>query len=266
MSAVATYVRLAWAWTRALAQYPASLAMLTAAQAVATVGELAALVFLFGHAGRLGGFGLHEALLVYGLAGLAFTLADLLMGSVERLGEHIRTGAFDVMLVRPVPALLQVAVEEFSPRRLGKVVPCAAALGWALAALPAEWTPLRAAAVPVLVASGTVICCSVWVIGACLQFVALDAREAANAVTYGGQAMAQYPLAVYGRDVARAATYVVPLAFVSWQPALYLLERPDPLGMPEWLRFAPPAVAALLALVAAAVWRAGLRRYRSTGS
>ena len=30
--------------------------------------------------------------------------ADLLIGSVERLGQHVRTGSLDTMMVRPVPA------------------------------------------------------------------------------------------------------------------------------------------------------------------
>ncbi|GAB3460823.1 ABC transporter permease [Streptomonospora sediminis] len=266
MSGVLSYPRLAWTWTRAVAQYPMSLAMLTFAQVASSAAELCAVLFLFGHTGRLAGFTVYEGVLVYGLAAMAFSLADLLLGSVERLGEHIRTGAFDVMLVRPVPALVQLATDGFSPRRLGKTVPAAAALGWALWELPIEWTAARVVMLPVFIVSGVVICCAVWVIGACLQFVIADARQVANSVTYGGQALTEYPLAVYGRDVVRAVTFVVPLAFVSWQPALFLLDRTDPLGMAAWLRTASPGVALVLALVAAAVWRAGVRRYRSTGS
>ncbi|WP_067966306.1 ABC transporter permease [Nocardiopsis trehalosi] len=260
------YALLAWTWCRALAQYPLSLALLTAAQAVAVAAELAAVMFVFTRAGELAGFGAREALLVYGLAALAFSLADLLLGSVERLGEHIRLGSFDTMLVRPVSPLVQLATDQFSPRRLGKAVPALGAVVVALAGLDVDWTVQRALLLPVLVVSGTVVCCAVWVIGACVQFFVLDAREVANSVTYGGQALTEYPLAVYGRKVVYAATFAVPLAFVSWQPALYLLDRPDPFGLPAWLRFASPAVAAVLCLAAAAVWRTGLRRYRSTGS
>ncbi|WP_218883131.1 ABC transporter permease [Spinactinospora alkalitolerans] len=257
---------MAWAWCRAVAQYPLSLALLTLAQAAASGLELAALFFVFGHAGRLAGFGLHEALLIYGLSGVAFCLADLLMGSVERLGEHVRSGAFDTMLVRPVSPLVQLATDGFSPRRLGKVAPSAATLAWALVELDIEWTPERALLLPVLICSGVAVCAALWIIGACVQFFVAEAREVANSVTYGGQALTEYPLAVYGRDVVRAVTFLVPLAFVSWQPALYLLDWPDPLGMAEWLRFASPGVAVVLCLLAALVWRTGLRHYRSTGS
>lgn len=61
-------------------------------------------------------------------------------------------------------------------------------------------------------------------------------------------------------------TFVVPVAFVNWQPMLYVFDVPDPLGLPVALRFAAPAVATLTAVGAALAWRGGVRRYRSTGS
>ncbi|RCV57467.1 transporter [Marinitenerispora sediminis] len=240
--------------------------MLTFAQACTTAVELLAVVIVFGHAGRLGGFTLDEAMLFYGLTGTAFSTAHLLIGTVDRLGEHIRRGSLDTVLIRPVSPLVQIATEEFSPRRLGRTVPSAAALGYALSVLDIAWTPERVLMVPLLIGCGALICGSLWVTAASVQFLLTDARELVSSVTNGGWALTEYPLAIYGRDVVRAVTYLVPLAFVSWQPALYILDRPDPLGMPDWLRYASPAVAAAAVAVAALVWRTGLRHYRSTGS
>ncbi|WP_116248301.1 ABC transporter permease [Nocardiopsis sp. FIRDI 009] len=260
------YVRLAWTWCRALAQYPASLVLLTVFVSLGALAEMGAVVIVFGHAGELAGFGVAEGLLVYGLSATAFGCADMLMGSVERLGQHIRTGAFDTMLIRPVPPLVLLATDQFTPRRLGKIVPAAAVLVLALVRCDIDWTPARALMLPVLLVSSIALCCAVWTASACIQFVATDARQAANSLTYGGQALTEYPLAVYGREVVRSATFVLPLAFVSWQPALFLLGRPDPTGLPDALRLAPPVAALLMCAVAALCWRAGLRRYRSTGS
>ncbi|WP_028647851.1 ABC transporter permease [Nocardiopsis sp. CNT312] len=261
-----TYVRLAWTWCRALAQYPASLLLLTGMVVLASAAEMGAVAIVFGHAGTLVGFTVFEGLLVYALAATAFGCADLLMGSVERLGQHIRTGSFDAMLVRPVSPLVQLATDGFSPRRLGKVVPALAVLAVSLTVCDIDWTVSRALMLPVLLASSIALCCAVWLAASCTQFVATDAREAANSLTYGGQALTEYPLALYGRGIVRAVTFAVPLAFVSWQPALYLLDRPDPTGLPAALRWAAPAVAVLSCVLAAAAWRSGLRRYRSTGS
>jgi len=263
---VRTYLLLAWTWCRALAQYPASLVLMTVSTSLGALAEMGAVFVVFGHAGEISGFGMAEGLLIAGMATTAFSCADMVMGMVEGLGRHIRTGSLDVMLVRPVSPLVQMATDRFSPRRLGRIVPGAVVTVVALAVCDIDWTVGKALMLPVLLVSGTAICCAIWIIGACLQFFVADAREAANSITYGGQALTEYPLAIYSANVVRAATFVLPLAFVTWQPALYLLDRPDPTGLPPFLRFATPFVAVALCLVAAACWRFGLRRYRSTGS
>ena len=84
--------------------------------------------------------------------------------------------------------------------------------------------------------------------------------------TYGGDAFASVPLDIYGNVVRRFFTFVVPLAFVSYEPALYLLGRADPLGLPEALRLMSPVAAALIAVAARLGWQFGVRHYQSTGS
>lgn len=78
--------------------------------------------------------------------------------------------------------------------------------------------------------------------------------------------MLQYPPTVFGQDPLRGVVFVVPLAFVNWLPALYVLGRPVPLGLPQWTAFLSPLVALVLFLPASLAWRGGLRSYRSTGS
>jgi ABC-2 type transport system permease protein len=45
--------------------------------------------------------------------------------------------------------------------------------------------------------------------------------------------LTQYPIDVYAAWFRRFLGYVVPLAFVCYFPALYLLDKPDPLGPPR---------------------------------
>jgi hypothetical protein len=58
--------------------------------------------------------------LLYATASMALGVADLFTGSIERVGERIRTGSFDGYLIRPVPAFLQTAADGFALRRLGR--------------------------------------------------------------------------------------------------------------------------------------------------
>ena len=77
--------------------------------------------------------------------------------------------------------------------------------------------------------------------------------------------MAQYPIDIYSAWLRRFLAYIVPLAFVCYFPALYVLGKEDPLGLPRFLDFASPAVAVAAVCVAGLVWRFAVRHYRSAG-
>jgi ABC-2 type transport system permease protein len=71
---------------------------------------------------------------------------------------------------------------------------------------------------------------------------------------------------VFGPWVRRLLCYAVPSAFVAYFPTLALLDRPDPLGLPHFLRYSAPLVAVAAVLVSALVWRAAIRHYQGAGS
>ncbi|GAA0907161.1 ABC transporter permease [Streptomyces thermoalcalitolerans] len=261
-----TYRLVAGMWIRSTMAYRASFVMTTLGNFVGTALDFVAILLMFSHVDALGGYSLPEIAFLYALANTAFGLADLAIGSMERLGRRVRDGTLDILLVRPAPVLAQVAADRFALRRVGRVTQGVLLLGWALARLDVDWTPLKLLLMPVMVISGCGIFCAVFVAGAAFQFWAQDASEVQNAFTYGGTTLLQYPPTVFGKELVRGVTFVLPLAFVNWLPALYVLGRPYPLDLPWWTAFAPPLVAVGCCALAGAAWRVGLRSYRSTGS
>ncbi|PZG19989.1 ABC transporter permease [Nonomuraea aridisoli] len=261
---VRTYFLLAWTWTRAAAAYPGSFVLMVALGFVAAALDVAVVLIIFANTTALAGFSREEVLLLYGAAGLSFSLCDTFVSNLDRVSQHIKSGTFDTFLIRPVGAWIQLTTDRFNATRVGRVLQAAIVLGYAIAALGIGWE--RGWMIPVMVATGVVIFAALWTLAAALQFVLTDAPEVTNAFTYGSNQLTQYPLAVYARDLVKGVTYVLPLAFVNWQPGLYVLGRDDPFGTPEAMRFLGPAAALVLALPAALAWRQGIRHYRSTGS
>lgn len=253
-------------WSRAAWQYRTSLLLNGTAQTLGASLDLAALLVIYSQVTTLGGFTRPQTLYLYGTTRLAFAVSDLTASGVELLSDAIRLGTFDVMLIRPVGTLAQVLADQFTPKRFGKIVPSAATLLWAVQALHLAWTPLKVAVCVGTVVCGTLIYCALWVLTGSISFVVTDARETANVITYGGELITEFPFAIYQRPLALMMTFAIPLAFITWEPSLYVLGHADPLGLPAFLRFAPPLAALLLSLLAALVWRAAVRRYRSTGS
>ena len=249
---------LATMWVRVSWTYRTSFVVMTAASFVITGIDFVAILVMFGNVDALGGFGLGQIAFLYGATAVCLGIADVVVGNVERIGRHVRLGTFDAMMVRPVGVFAQVCANEFALRRLGRIAQGVVILAWSLTVVDVTWDPARVAMLGSLAVCGTAIFLGLFVLGASFQFVSTDASEVANAFTYGGNTMTQYPLTIYPTEVVKALTFLVPVAFVNWYPALFILDVPDPLGLPEWLRFAAP--------VAAIVVCTGVRRYRSTGS
>ena len=260
------YRMIAAMWIRSTMAYRASFAMTAFGNFVATGLDFVAILLMYSQVDRLGGYSLPEVAFLYGVSATAFGLTDLVLGSMDRLGRRVRDGTLDTLLVRPVPVLAQVAADRFALRRLGRITQGLLVLGYAVCALDVSWTPLKVLLVPLMLLSGGAIFGAVFVAGAAFQFVAQDASEVQNSFTYGGSTLLQYPPTVFAKDLVRGVTFVLPLAFVNWLPALYVLGRPYPLDLPVWVAFAPPLVAAGCCALAGVAWRAGLRSYRSTGS
>ena len=115
------YGAIAGLWVRAAWVYRTSFITLVVANGLITGLDAVAIWVMFANLDSLGGFELHEVALLYGASSLGLGIADTCIGSVERIGEYIRTGRLDQMLTKPLPLLLQVCADQFTLRRLGRI-------------------------------------------------------------------------------------------------------------------------------------------------
>ncbi|MFG1902056.1 ABC transporter permease [Micromonospora carbonacea] len=260
------YGALLGAQARSQAAYRASFAVDLVGNVGATVFDVVTVLVIFGVTRELGGFTLRETLVMVGLSACAFATADLLVGNVERLPAYVRTGLFDAVLLRPLGALPQLLLMDLPLRKVSRAVFGLAVLLVALARAGIEWTPGRVALAVAAPLAGVVFFGSLFVATATVSFYWTDSGELANSVTYGGKEFTTYPVTIFDGWFRAAFAYGMGFAFVSYQPALALLGRADPLGLPAWVGWVSPAVALVAAALAAAAWRVGVRHYRSTGS
>ncbi|WP_053721614.1 ABC transporter permease [Saccharothrix sp. NRRL B-16348] len=264
--AESVYVKLVGARLRGQMSYRASFVLQCLAQAVNQLAELAIILVLFNRVSALGGFSVSEVVLMYAIAGTAFGIADMVAGQLDELPTYIRTGTFDVLLLRPLGTLAQMMASDLHLRKLGRIAAGLGALGYALSHNDIAWSVWAVVLVVVAPISGAVIFSSVWVAANSVCFWVVDGQELANTVTYGSSAFTSYPATVFGPWLRRFFAFVIPGAFVAYYPSLALLDRPDPLGGPALLGWISPLVAVAAAVVAGLVWRTAVRHYRGTGS
>jgi viologen exporter family transport system permease protein len=259
------YLSLVSAAIRAQWQYRTAFVLDAVGMFFVTFLDFVAVLVIFHNVPRLGDFTVAEVAFLYALSAMAFALAEFVVGHLDVLSEYVRTGSFDVMLARPRGTLFQVLASDFRMRRLGQLVQGAAVFVYAVSELDIPWNAGRVGMVVLAVLSGAVIFSAIWVFVICIVFWAVEGRETASAFTYGGQYMTQFPIDVYSQWLRRFLAFIVPTAFVAYFPALYILDKDDPFGLPSALSFASPLVAVLAALAAGAMWRFAVRHYRSAG-
>ena len=266
MADLRVHLRILVSRVRSQLTYPVSFALDTLGQALAQGGELVVILAVFTQVDTLGGFTRDEVLLIYGFAGISFGLADLAVGQLDELPRWIRTGELDVLLARPLGLLPQLMTSDLQLRRLGRAAVGAVVLVVVLVQGEVEPTPLNALLILGTPLIGATITSAIWVVTCSVSFWVIEGRELANAFTYGSQLTTAYPITVFGPWLRRLLCYAVPGAFVAYFPALALLDRPDPLGLPHFLRYAAPLVAVAAVVVAALVWRTAVRHYQGAGS
>ena len=262
------YLRLAAAAVRANARRPAFLAARTLASGSIAAVEVAGMVLLLDRFGTVGGWRAAEVVLLAGLAfasqGLALTLGTRL--EADNLSLLVRKGTFDQVLTRPVSPLGWLVASYVDTRFVGRHLAGVATVVWAADRAGVAWTPGRAGLAALGVASAATIIFGVLMAAAGFTFVTVQGSEAVNVLIYGGLYVASYPMQIYGSALRFLFTWLVPLGLAIYVPALGVLGRPGPPGLPARLAWLTAPVALAFVAVGGLAWRAGIRHYVGTGS
>jgi ABC-2 type transport system permease protein len=257
------YVRVA---VRSQMQYRASFLMLALAHFLTIGTEFFAVWMLFDRFNQLQGWSLAEVALFFGMVNTAFALSEAMARGFDHFGDMVKSGGFDRFLVRPRSTALQVSVREWQLMRLGRFAQGLLVLVLAFLWLDVSWTLAKIGLLAAAIIGGACLFSGIFVIQATTTFWTTETLEIFATVTYGGNETAEYPLSIYRRWFRRFFIYVVPLACISYFPALAILDRKDALGSPRWFQYLSPSVGLFFLVASLQVWKLGVRHYRSTGS
>ncbi len=260
------YARYLGVSVRSQMEYRASFIMLAIGQLLVTGIEFLTGWALFDRFGGLGGWSLSEVCLFYGVVNVSFAVADSISRGFDMFAVTVKNGDFDRILLRPRSTALQIAGQELTLRRVGRLVQGLAVLVIGAAGLGLRWTLGRAAILAAAVAGGACLFIGIIVAQATIAFWTTESLEIVNCVTYGGVAAASYPLPIYTAWFRRFFIFVVPLAAVAYFPVIAVIGREDPLGTPLLFQYASPLIGAAFLVISLQAWRLGVRHYRSTGS
>ncbi len=229
--------------------------------------ELAEVTVLYLQVERIGGLDLAAVLLVFALADIGFSLADMVVGHCDTIPTYLRTGTLDVFYLRPQPLLLQLVTSDLQLRRLARAGVGVAVFVLALVVNDLTWDVRTVALLGLALVSATLTFAAMFVWAAGMQFFLIDGAETTNAFVYGGRYAATQPASVWGRPLLVVFGFAFPMAFTAYLPVTTLLglDGGRQLGLPAWIGWTAPLAAVWAWGFAAWSWRVGVRHYQGGG-
>ena len=219
-------------------------------------------VLMLDRFGSVGSWTASRILLVYALALLSFGLAELLTRGFDFFPVLVRDGSFDRILLRPRSAFLQAMTLRFNLSRLNRVI-----AGLLLAVLTLSAQGVKASFSDVLmlvcaVAGGVLCYAGIFIISSFISFFTVASLEYINIFTNGSYQVTKVPPMYLPAWMRRLFTFFMPMFIFTYYPAAAVCGWGEPYAA-GWLAL---PVCALFFAVAAALWKIGVRHYKSTGS
>ncbi len=203
-----------------------------------------------------------ELMILYGLYMICWSIYSIFFSHIPELENEIRDGTFDKYLYRPQGVFVQFIGGEF--RYVGL---CDTFLSLILILTGKKlcgisWGTDQLCMLLLFILCGSTIVVCIRLLLACSAFRVTKSAPLFSMLTQLSVLTQKYPVSIFGNAFRVLVTAFVPLAYVNYYPAVFLLGKND---APSWLCLLSPVVTLVLVLLSAFVWKRGLRRYGSAG-
>jgi ABC-2 type transport system permease protein len=223
--------------------------------------ELLSLGIIFSNTETIGGWGFGELIALLGVFRLVHTMMmALIWPNTEKFNQSIRDGSMDYTLLQPVNSMFLVTFSRISIWRAWDLILSIVLIIVGVNMSGATATPLSILTFFLLTVSGAVVIYSLWIVLIALTFwfTKFD-----NNVTILQALLdaGRYPVTVYPVWLRILVTFIIPIALATTVPLQGLRGE---LGLGRVLMFIAIGTASFL--IAAQVWKRGLKQYSGASS
>lgn len=246
---------------KSIFQYKISFVLTTIGQFLVSFNVFLGMMFMFQRFSEVEGFTYSECLMCFSIVLLAFSLAECFFRGFDGFAAIIGNGEFDRILVRPRGLIFQVVSSKIELTRIGRILQAIVMFAYAVPRSNINWSITKIMIVITMILGGTMVFAGLFIIYASLCFFTLEGLEFMNIFTDGAREYGKYPVNIYGKNVLKFCTYLVPFALFQYYPFLYLT------GKSSQVYFAfLPLLASVFLFPCYLLWKVGVKHYKSTGS
>lgn len=241
-------------------QYKVSFILTAIGQFLVSFNVFLGVWFMFNRFHQVKGYTYGECLICFSVVLMSFSIAECFFRGFDTFSSIIGKGEFDRILVRPRGLIFQVLGQKIEFTRIGRLIQAVVMLAYSVSKSEVEWNRFRVVTLIFMIIGGTVVFASIFLIYATICFFTLEGLEFLNILTDGAREYGKYPIEIYGRNVLRICTYLIPFALFQYYPFLYLIGRVE-----DWWYMLLPLVSCLTIVPCLVFWRFGVRHYKSAG-
>ena len=242
-------------------QYKVSFFLTAFGQFFSSFVVLIGVYFMFLRFNNVDGFTYQQVLICYAAILAAVSLAETFGRGFDTFPIMLGNGEFDRVLVRPGSAIFLVLASKIEFTRFVRLAQSAVVFAYAIPRCGVIWTWDRVVTLCLMVIFGSMIFFDLYLVQAAFSFFTIEALEFMHIFIDGSNSYGRYPFSIYGKNILKLLTFVIPVALVQYYPLLYLL------GMKQSVFYMLTPIISLVFLIPCYIFfRFGLRKYKSTGS
>jgi ABC-2 type transport system permease protein len=227
--------------------------------------QLSVFEVLFRHTNSMNGWSIEETRVFMGVLFVTDAIYMLLFSeNLDRMGEKIRRGDLDLLLVKPVNSQWMLSFQKVSIAYLGNAVFSLAWLIWSMLQITNQQTPNQSiASLLWLIATVPMSLSIVYTVRFVTAAAALffTKADAVNYIWYQLYRLGTRPDSFYPAILRYIVLSAFPIAFLASVPAQIILGKTGPVIL-LWGYF----LAALFIFGSTRFWKRGLRSYSSASS
>jgi ABC-2 type transport system permease protein len=214
------------------------------------------------------GWTLYEVMLLFNFNLFTYALASFIfrIAFFQEIQEMVRMGNFDIALVRPVNSFVYVLMGRPHAGYFGQMSLATVIFILCFSNLDIEFTPIKILFFIAAIIGGTLIQSSLWIFGGTLSFWIVLTNTISGTLLGSCRDFIDYPISIYSKFVQVMLTFILPLAFINFFPASYLLDKSGETLFHPALQYGTPIAGIVMFALAYGFWTIGVNKYESTGS
>lgn len=249
-------------YIKARSQYRADFIIGMLAVILDSLLGMIALWILFHSGSTLAGWSFKELFFIYSFILISTSPGHLMFNHLWFLPYYVRSGHFMKYYCKPMNMLVYFIGDQLEIKVFGGIALGIVGFIYASISIGIQWTFFKVVFLLLSLLGSSLILSATLLITASISLITNTDLGAITHFFLRFFEFAKYPATIFKGFIKFLITFLIPMAFVGFYPALFFL-RPQEGNI---LMYATPMIGIVMFIVAYQFWKIGVSRYSGTGT